>query len=153
MCVCLLWMQVYIHFWISGLLCVRICQLFCIFVSSLQTSLQSILHQLGVNVLTKKHATLRAALPVLARCHVSSNKHTRTLHKYTYTHAHKHTPHLPPGLSPSSCRCVFVWGSTPLVLQFCALVRRPEGCVWVHLDRQCADHIWTHTCYCQVDIR
>ena len=126
-----------------------VCQLFCIFVSSLQTSLQSILHQLGLNVLTRE-ATLRAALPVLARCHVSSNQHIPTLHKYTYTHMHTSTLDLPPGLSPSSYRCVLVWRSTPLVLQFGALVRRPEGCVWVHLDRQCADHVWTHTCYCQV---
>ena len=79
--------------------------------------------------------------------------HTYTTQVHVHTQAHKHTPHLPPGLSPSSYRCVLVWRSTPLVLQFCALVRRPEGCVWVHLDRQCADHNWTHTCYCQVDIR
>ena len=72
------------------------------------------------------------------------------IHKYMYTHMHTSTLDLPPGLSPSSYRCVLVWGSTPLVLQFGALVRRPEGCIWVHLDRQCADHIWTHTCYCQV---
>ena len=66
------------------------CQLFSIFVSSPQTSLRSILHQLGLNVLTRE-AILRAALPVLGRCHVSSNKHTHTLHKYTYTHMHTST--------------------------------------------------------------
>ena len=34
----------------------------------------------------KKHATLRAAQPVLGTRHVRSNEHTHTLHKYTHTH-------------------------------------------------------------------
>ena len=143
----------YVHFWISGLLCVRMSAVLylCFFPADFSAEYPP---PIGTERAHKEACNSQGSPSSFGQmpCELKQ-AHTYTTQVHVHTHAYKHTPHLPPGLSPPSYRCVLVWGSTPLVLQFCALVRRPEGCVWVHLDRQCADHVWTHTCYYQVDIR
>ena len=69
----------------------------------------------------------------------------------THPHMRAHTQLISlPAFLPPSDRCILVWGTRPLVLQFHVLIRRPEGSIWVLLDRQCTDNDWTHTCYCQI---